>query len=51
VAATTAQAREKLATLAEFSAQQGVDLVIATGDYTTLGTDPELAARVRLSRA
>lgn len=39
-----AQAREKLASLATFCAEQQVDLVIATGDYTALGTDPELAA-------
>jgi Icc-related predicted phosphoesterase len=39
-----AQARQKLAQLASFSAELGVDLVIATGDYTSLGTEPELAA-------
>lgn len=37
-------AREKLQSLALFSDEQGVDLVISTGDYTALGTDPELAA-------
>ncbi|MET0390947.1 MAG: metallophosphoesterase [Polyangiales bacterium] len=39
-----AHAREKLQALAEFSAEHDIDLVIATGDYTALGTDPELAA-------
>lgn len=39
-----ADARQKLQLLAEFSAEQQVDMVIATGDYTALGTDPELAA-------
>jgi hypothetical protein len=38
------QARQKLEALASFCAEQQVDLVIATGDYTALGTDPELAA-------
>ena len=39
-----AQARQKLEALARFCDEQQVDLVIATGDYTALGTDPELAA-------
>jgi len=39
-----ALARRKLEALATFCAEQQVDLVIATGDYTALGTDPELAA-------
>jgi 3',5'-cyclic AMP phosphodiesterase CpdA len=37
-------AREKLAQLARFAREQAVDLVICTGDYTALGTEPELAA-------
>jgi 3',5'-cyclic AMP phosphodiesterase CpdA len=37
-------AAEKLARLAEFAQRENVDLVICTGDYTALGTDPELAA-------
>jgi 3',5'-cyclic AMP phosphodiesterase CpdA len=39
-----AGAREKLQALSQLSAEQDVDLVICTGDYTALGTDPELAA-------
>ena len=39
-----ALARQKLEALARFCAEQEVELVIATGDYTALGTDPELAA-------
>lgn len=39
-----AAAREKLLAMAQFSAEQAVDLVISTGDYTALGTDAELAA-------
>jgi len=39
-----AGARRKLAQLAEFCSEQDVDLVVATGDYTALGTAPELAA-------
>jgi 3',5'-cyclic AMP phosphodiesterase CpdA len=39
-----AAAREKLRAMAQLAAEQGVDLVISTGDYTALGTDPELAA-------
>jgi 3',5'-cyclic AMP phosphodiesterase CpdA len=42
-----AQAREKLEALALLAAEQQVDLVICTGDYTALGTDPELAAARR----
>jgi 3',5'-cyclic AMP phosphodiesterase CpdA len=36
--------REKLAALDRFRREQGIDVVICTGDYTVLGTDPELAA-------
>lgn len=36
-------ARAKLAALAEFMREQAVDLALCTGDYTALGTDPELA--------
>ena len=39
-----ADAPQKLAQLGEFAAEQQVDLVICTGDYTALGTHPELAA-------
>jgi 3',5'-cyclic AMP phosphodiesterase CpdA len=39
-----ADARQKLALLAEFAREQSVDLVICTGDYTALGTEPELIA-------
>jgi 3',5'-cyclic AMP phosphodiesterase CpdA len=39
-----AHAREKLLALAEFAEDQQVDLVICTGDYTALGTEPELSA-------
>ena len=42
-----AQAREKLEALALMAAEQHVDLVICTGDYTALGTEPELAAARR----
>ncbi|MDH5672416.1 MAG: metallophosphoesterase [Myxococcales bacterium] len=38
------EARTKLAQLADFAAAQEVDLVLGTGDYTTLGTEPELRA-------
>jgi 3',5'-cyclic AMP phosphodiesterase CpdA len=37
-------ARAKLAALARFAEQEAVDLAICTGDYTALGTAPELAA-------
>jgi 3',5'-cyclic AMP phosphodiesterase CpdA len=50
-----AAAESKLAQLAELAAREGVELVICTGDYTALGTEPELAAARRaidgLSRA
>ncbi len=36
--------REKLAALDRFRREQEVDLVLCTGDYTVLGTVPELAA-------
>jgi 3',5'-cyclic AMP phosphodiesterase CpdA len=40
----------KLAALAEFAKTQNVDLVICTGDYTALGTEPEfVAARAAIS--
>jgi 3',5'-cyclic AMP phosphodiesterase CpdA len=39
-----AVAREKLAQLARFADEQGVDVVVCTGDYTALGTWPELSA-------
>jgi len=42
-----ARAQEKLAALGQFADEQQVDLVICTGDYTALGTEPELAAARR----
>jgi 3',5'-cyclic AMP phosphodiesterase CpdA len=39
-----AVAREKLAQLAQFADEQSVDVVVCTGDYTALGTWPELIA-------
>ncbi|MFI5307213.1 MAG: metallophosphoesterase family protein [Polyangiales bacterium] len=42
-----AKAREKLQALARFAESQRVDLVICTGDYTALGTVPELVAARR----
>lgn len=39
-----AVAREKLAQLARFADEQRVDVVVCTGDYTALGTWPELTA-------
>ena len=36
--------REKLAALDRFRREHGVDAVISTGDYTVLGTEPELSA-------
>jgi 3',5'-cyclic AMP phosphodiesterase CpdA len=46
-----AQAREKLSALADLARDQDVDLVICTGDYTALGTEPELvAARAAIDR-
>jgi 3',5'-cyclic AMP phosphodiesterase CpdA len=38
-----AEAVQKVEALAEFSKEQGADLVICTGDYTALGTEPEIA--------
>lgn len=37
-----ADAARKVETLAAFAAEQSVDLVICTGDYTALGTEPEI---------
>ncbi|HEX2675398.1 MAG TPA: metallophosphoesterase, partial [Polyangiales bacterium] len=39
-----ADAREKLAALARLAQRERVDLVICTGDYTALGTGPEIVA-------
>jgi 3',5'-cyclic AMP phosphodiesterase CpdA len=39
-----ARAREKLAALARFADAASVDAAICTGDYTILGTDPEIEA-------
>ena len=44
-------AREKLAVLARFAEAQAVDLAICTGDYTALGTWPELEAARRAVEA
>ncbi len=38
------EARSKLAALARFATEERVDLAIGTGDFTILGTHPELAA-------
>jgi len=38
------QAREKLAELARFADREQIDLAVCTGDYTALGTEPELIA-------
>jgi 3',5'-cyclic AMP phosphodiesterase CpdA len=38
------EAREKLAELAHFADREGIDLAICTGDYTALGTEPEMIA-------
>ena len=38
-----AQAETKVEALAAFTKEQGVDLIVCTGDYTALGTEPELA--------
>lgn len=38
-----AQAESKVQALAVFAKEQGVDLIVCTGDYTALGTEPELA--------
>ena len=38
-----AHAARKVAALADFSEEQRADLVICTGDYTALGTEPEIA--------
>ena len=35
--------REQVAALAEFAAREALDAVVCTGDYTALGTVPELA--------
>lgn len=37
-----AQAETKVEALAAFAKEQGVDLIVCTGDYTALGTEPEL---------
>src|SRR5262245_33923092 len=39
-----AHAADKLQELAQFAQREAVDLVICTGDYTALGTEPEFAA-------
>ena len=38
-----ADARPKISALAEFAKEQSVDLIVCTGDYTALGTEPEIA--------
>ncbi len=42
-----ARSREKLAALARFAAEEKVDLALGTGDFTILGTEPELEAAAR----
>lgn len=37
-------ARDKLAELARFAEREAIDLAICTGDYTALGTEPEMIA-------
>jgi 3',5'-cyclic AMP phosphodiesterase CpdA len=37
-----AQARQKVAALLAFARAQNVDLAVCTGDYTALGTEPEM---------
>lgn len=39
-----AQAKTKLAALARFAEEERVDLALGTGDFTILGTEPELEA-------
>jgi predicted MPP superfamily phosphohydrolase len=38
-----AAAEAKIEALAMFAKEQGVDIIVCTGDYTALGTEPELA--------
>jgi predicted phosphodiesterase len=38
-----AHAEQKIQALAAFAEEEGVDLIVCTGDYTALGTEPELA--------
>ena len=38
-----AEAAKKVDALAIFAREQGVDLIVCTGDYTALGTQPEIA--------
>ena len=38
-----ADAPMKVQALASFAKEQGVDIIVCTGDYTALGTEPELA--------
>jgi 3',5'-cyclic AMP phosphodiesterase CpdA len=38
-----AEAAQKVEALVAFSQEQEADLVICTGDYTALGTEPEIA--------
>jgi 3',5'-cyclic AMP phosphodiesterase CpdA len=42
-AAAFAEAARKVEALAAFSKEQGADLVVCTGDFTALGTEPEIA--------
>ena len=37
------EAARKVEALAAFSKEQGADLIVCTGDYTALGTEPEIA--------
>ena len=38
-----AEAEKKIEALAAFAKEQDVDIIVCTGDYTALGTEPELA--------
>lgn len=38
-----AEAEKKIDALAAFAKEQSVDVIVCTGDYTALGTEPELA--------
>jgi len=38
-----AEAEAKIEALAAFAREQNVDLIVCTGDYTALGTEPEIA--------
>lgn len=43
-----AEAEAKIEALAAFAQEQNVDLIVCTGDYTALGTEPEIAYARRI---